>query len=98
MMMEEQEKMPRCCSACSIGKRCLKVGDEEEDVQLLVSPERDQDSVDGRGKGSEACSPMAGRTRATRAQQNAVIEAPLRQAVGPDGLPVDAKVPFSTPD
>ena len=98
MMMEDKEKMPRCCSACSIGKRCLKVGDEEEDVQLLVSPERDQDSVDGRDKGIEAFSLIAGRTRATRAQQNPVIQAPLRQAVGPEGMPVYVKVSFSTTD
>ena len=96
--MKDKEKIPRCCSACSIGKRCLKVGDEEEDVQLLVPPERDQDRVDARDKGSEACSPIAGRTRATWAQQNPVIQAPLRQAVGPDGMPVYVKVPFSTTD
>ena len=74
------------------------MGDEEEDVQLLVSLERDRDSVDGREKGREACSPTAGRTRATRAPQTPVIQAPLRQAVGPDGMPVYVKVPFSTTD
>lgn len=30
MMMEEKKKLSCWCSACSIGKRCLKVDSEEE--------------------------------------------------------------------
>lgn len=26
------KELNRCCSACSIGKRCLKYGSEEDDV------------------------------------------------------------------
>lgn len=54
MLMEDKKKLSRCCSACSIGKRCLKVDSEEEDVQLMVSPGRDQDSlIENREKSSE---------------------------------------------
>ena len=34
IMMEDIKKAPRCCSACSIGKRCLKVEEQEEDIQI----------------------------------------------------------------
>uniref|UniRef100_A0A8B9SD64 Core shell protein Gag P30 domain-containing protein n=1 Tax=Apteryx owenii TaxID=8824 RepID=A0A8B9SD64_APTOW len=37
---KEDKRAPRrCCSACSIGKRCIKYRqDEEEDIEMLVGP------------------------------------------------------------
>ncbi|XP_052651733.1 anamorsin isoform X1 [Harpia harpyja] len=91
MIMEDIKKAPMCCSACSIGKKCLKLEEEEEDIQTLVAP--DKESVTSGGgdseRGSEALSPIAGRTRA---QQHPVVQTPLRQA---DGMPVYVKVPFT---
>lgn len=68
MMMEEKKKLSCCCSAYSIRKRCLKVGIEEENVQLLVSLRKnqysdtwDQESTEGKTGGSDAFSPIADR-------------------------------------
>lgn len=76
MMMSDKEikHLSRCCSACSIGKRCLKQGEEEEDVQHLVSNERDSDrgSIVDERQGSEefrrvvGFSPIAGRIEGTK--------------------------------
>ncbi|KAK4806989.1 hypothetical protein QYF61_000318 [Mycteria americana] len=105
-----RNKMPkRCCSACSIGKRCKNYKEpeeeeEEEDVELLVAPGQrnirggnDQAGNEEAGEGDansdaesegENFSPIAGRTRRGGA---AVLQAPLRQAVGPAGEPVGLK-------
>lgn len=74
MMMSDKEikHLSRCCSACSIGKRCLKQG--EEDVQHLVSNERgsDRGSIVDERQGSEefrrvvGFSSIAGRIEGTK--------------------------------
>lgn len=68
MMVEEKKKLSCCCTACSRGKRCLKVDSEEECVQLLVSLRKyqdsdnwDQESTDGQTEGNNAFCPIAGR-------------------------------------
>ena len=95
--------------ACDIGKGCVKgfKGPEEpEDVQLLVSgagmrkekekqekPVNESSKRDLSGK-KETFSPVSGRTRG----QRPVIQAPLRQAIGVEGIPLFACVPFTTLD
>ena len=66
-----------------VQERCLKLEDQEEDIQVLVAPDRESvtSGTESRDKGNKTSSPVAGRTRA---QQHPVIQAPLRQAVGPD--------------
>lgn len=103
IMMEDKKKLSWYCSACNIGKRCLKVDNKEEDVQLLVSLRRyhyifnrDQESIDGKAGGSEAVILIAIRSWA---HQTPVLQAPLPlQGVGPDREPAYVKVPFSTAD
>uniref|UniRef100_A0A8B9Z6Y2 Core shell protein Gag P30 domain-containing protein n=1 Tax=Buteo japonicus TaxID=224669 RepID=A0A8B9Z6Y2_9AVES len=89
---EKGKSLKRCCSACSIGQRCLKLGGlEEEEIEFLVAPQI-------RGKedssGAEGFSPIAGQMRE---KQGEAIQAPLFQAVGNEG-PVLVKVPFSVTD
>ncbi|GAB0209338.1 protein NYNRIN-like [Grus japonensis] len=94
----------------SIGQRCLKlIQDEpEDDLEMLVAPglrQRFRDDAPeplGAEGGLESDSenkkmgmtPVAERTRS---RQGAVLQAPLRQAVGNEGL-VIVRVPFSIAD
>uniref|UniRef100_A0A8C8B9S6 Core shell protein Gag P30 domain-containing protein n=1 Tax=Otus sunia TaxID=257818 RepID=A0A8C8B9S6_9STRI len=89
--MEDKDTESCCCSACSIGKRCLKLSDGEEDVQMLVA----LDSGENNAGGGDSFSPIAGRTQV---QQNPILLGPLRQAVGPGANLVFVKVPFTTSD
>lgn len=50
LVTDEKKEKPRCRPARSIGKRCVKMG-EEEDVQLLVATESGSDR--GRAAGRE---------------------------------------------
>ena len=53
---DQGKKLRRCCSACSIGKHCVKYGkSEEEDIELLVAPgQRGWESRrQGRGEGGK---------------------------------------------
>nr|XP_009505529.1 PREDICTED: natural cytotoxicity triggering receptor 3 ligand 1 [Phalacrocorax carbo] len=97
MMMVDMKKPLQCFSACSIGRRCLKLEEEKEDVQMLVVADRESITrgIEGGDRGSKSFSPVTGRTQA---QHHPVIQAPLHQAVGPDGSPVYVKVPFSASD
>ncbi|XP_076217227.1 uncharacterized protein LOC143171928 [Aptenodytes patagonicus] len=107
---EKGKVLKRCCSACSIGQRCLKLTqkEQEEDLEMLVAPglrQRSQnhgfepfrvegESDDESERGATRATPVA---RRTRNRQGTVLQAPLRQAVGNEG-PVVVKVPFSITD
>lgn len=111
MLADNGQKKQRCCSACDIGKGCIRKSEEKEDVQMLVAKpsEREQDlesesdssSTEIKKKeknyiqGSDTFSQILGRTRS---QQQRVIQAPLHQAVRPEGLPVFVRVQFTTSD
>lgn len=96
--------MKRCCSACSIGQRCLKLSEPEERIEDYVLPpqtvERGMEASPGNGKidkddeswGNENFTPITARTRS---KVGPVIQAPLRQAMGTNG-PARIKVPFTT--
>uniref|UniRef100_A0A8C3UCP0 Core shell protein Gag P30 domain-containing protein n=1 Tax=Catharus ustulatus TaxID=91951 RepID=A0A8C3UCP0_CATUS len=102
-------KLKRCCSACSIGQRCTKSDKvyqtvaQEQDLadDLLRSPHIRQGGDEDEDADSEAPSapvhsspPIAHRTR----QQKPIIQAPLREAVGPEGERILVKSPFSSID
>lgn len=94
MMMDDIKKPSQCCSICGIGKRCVKLQDEEEDVWMLVAPDG-EGVTSGLDEGNATFSLVS---RRTRAQQRPVISASFRLAVGPDGSLVYVKVPFTTSD
>lgn len=101
--------LKRCCSACSIRQRCLKLTREEveEDLEMLVAPglraprqgfqfckkESEAESDENTAEAA-AHTPVA---EWTRSRRGVAFQAPLRQAVGNDGLVV-VKVPFSISD
>uniref|UniRef100_A0A8C3XWS1 Core shell protein Gag P30 domain-containing protein n=2 Tax=Catharus ustulatus TaxID=91951 RepID=A0A8C3XWS1_CATUS len=102
-------KLKRCCSACSIGQRCTKSEKvyqtvaQEQDLadDLLRSPHIRQGGDEDEDADSEAPTapvhsspPIAHRTR----QQKPIIQAPLREAVGPEGERILVKSPFSSID
>ena len=105
---KQKTKLKRCCSACSIGQRCLKVGSQNERLEdYLPPPEREGDREGDAGavgvKESEegvreetdiGFSPITARTRS---KMGPIIQAPLRQAMGVGG-PVRIKVPFTLAD
>ena len=104
-------ELKRCCSACSIGQRCLKWTQEEieEDLDLLTAPrlritDRQAEARQERSDESEeaveaeSSTPISERTRSRqKTELPAPLQAPLRQAVGNSG-PVFIKVPFSISD
>ncbi len=113
---EKQEKekgkgLKRCCSACGIGQRWLKLtqNEQEEDLGMLVAPRlrqrpqnREPEPLLGAegGLDDEPERDAAEATpvaRRTRNRQGTALQAPLREAVGNDG-PVIVKVPFSIVD
>lgn len=97
LALEKDKKKPlKRCSACSIGMRCVKYKQEEEDVEVLVGQEgrtgqREQgwgadsgsENEGSHYAGSESFSPFARRTR-RGAPLN--IQAPLHQGVGVKGV------------
>jgi len=100
---KELGKLKRCCSACSIGQRCLKTKGNrknlEECMEDFVSPlplpdagsaagtparaDRDESSYEG-GTPSSRSSPISAQTCS---KVGPIIQAPLRQAMGPGGRP-----------
>ncbi|KAF1463149.1 hypothetical protein FQV17_0012049, partial [Megadyptes antipodes antipodes] len=77
---------------------CVRADDTEENVQLLVAlPEKPEDS-DSDDEGNSKGSPIATRTRGKRKSSKPVLQAPLRQAVGPTGELVYVHVPFTASD
>lgn len=104
MKKEGAGKMKRCCSACSIGQRCLKLNESEERMEDYVLPpqiiERGVGASPGNGRidkkneswGNGDFTPITARTRS---KVGPIIQAPLRQAMGANG-PARIKVPFTT--
>uniref|UniRef100_A0A8D0FYE9 Core shell protein Gag P30 domain-containing protein n=1 Tax=Strix occidentalis caurina TaxID=311401 RepID=A0A8D0FYE9_STROC len=106
-------KLKRCCSACSIGQRCLKLkGKEDEEMDLLEPlscpyhcpppalplPSPPSSEVGDGDMGAVGASPITSRTRSkTKEEGGLKIVAPLREAVGPEGL-ARVKVPFTHAD
>lgn len=95
-------KLRRCCSACSIGQRCTRknkihLASEQDLTDLFKPPPRPQEQdVDSEGASTPPGSPVSSRIRKKSAPT--VLQAPLREAVGPDGGTMLIKVPFSTTD
>ena len=91
-------KLKRCCSACSIGQRCLKLYEQEreDDTEMIIGSQRAPPRTAPRNSDEREPmnSPVAGRTRA---KQSKVIQAPLPQALGTEGV-ATIKVPFSIVD
>jgi len=81
----------KCCAACSVRKECLKLGSEENDVELMVAPrrrwgdEQEEESEIGSpstsplGEGAGGFSPVSGRTRGRTGgvAEPAPLQAPL---------------------
>ena len=103
----KREKLKQCCSACSIGEKCTKSDKvyqtvaQEQDLadDLLKSAHIRQERDEDEDADSEVpsapghSSPLI--THQTR-QQTHIIQAPLREAVGPQGGMVLVEVPFSS--
>ena len=110
---KDKTELKRCCSACSIGQRCLKLTREEieEDLELLTAPRlrimgrQDELMQEGDDEGADiveaevgSFTPISERTRSRqRPELQTSLQAPLRQAVGNDG-PFFVKVPLSLTD
>ncbi|MCQ4179350.1 hypothetical protein FK518_27680, partial [Klebsiella pneumoniae] len=99
---ELRGKLRRCCSACSIGQRCTKASKihqapEQDLTDLFKPPPRPQEQdADSDRALTPPDSPVSSCTRKKSAPT--VLQAPLREAVGPDGGTMLIKVPFSTAD
>uniref|UniRef100_A0A672THS1 Core shell protein Gag P30 domain-containing protein n=1 Tax=Strigops habroptila TaxID=2489341 RepID=A0A672THS1_STRHB len=110
---QQKSKLERCCSGCDIREMCLKLRKKEEDdrVEDYVSPrpprgaspapnpsDTDEEEgvavADNRTGGSENVTPIAARIRS---KTGPVTQAPLRQAMGPEGR-TRIKVNFSMGD
>ncbi|KAM3654276.1 uncharacterized protein VK521_016720 [Ammospiza maritima maritima] len=120
-------QIKRCCSACSIGQRCMRsdkvyrseeqerdtfewvkgppapprgeaeeVEAETEDEEEGNFPKKEEDSG-GEGTSTRTY-PTHGSPVASRTRRQVVLQAPLRQAVGPEGAKLMIKVPFTTLD
>ena len=101
MYTASEKKESGCCIGCD--DREIAGGEEQEDVQMLV-PTAPPSYKNSAGQsiidpnlqsGNENFSPISSRTRG---HTQPVVQAPLRQAVGPEGLPVFVHVPFATSD
>ncbi|XP_048178076.1 uncharacterized protein LOC125334894 [Corvus hawaiiensis] len=97
-------RIKQCCSSCSIDQRCTRSDkvyqaaaqgqDDDELTDLLKPPlRRQEEDADSEGTPtptpSPPGSPVSSRTRK---------QAPLREAVAPDGNTMLIRVPFSTAD
>ena len=97
---EQRGKLRRCCSARSTGQRCLKL-DRAEDTEGKDLPEHYKPPAeipqrDERDLQTPPRSPISSRTR--RKGERTITQAPLREAVGPEGGRILIKVPFSSSD
>ncbi|XP_026711161.1 uncharacterized protein LOC113483643 [Athene cunicularia] len=97
---EMKGKLKRCCSSCSIGQRCTRMdktrrAKEQSSEDLFKPPpqsqEQDEDSEE------QSISPDSPISSRTREKAPKALQAPLREAVGPQGTML-IKVPFSTFD
>ncbi|XP_052631464.1 uncharacterized protein LOC128136245 isoform X2 [Harpia harpyja] len=99
---EFRGKLRRCCSAYSIGQRCTKTNKihqapEQGLTDLFKPPPRPQEQdADSDRTPTPPDSPVSSRTR--KKTTSTALQAPLREAVGPDGGTMLIKVPFSTAD
>lgn len=99
---ELRGKLTRCCSACSIGQRCTRAekiyqAPEQDLTDLFKPPPRPQEQgEDSDGASTPPDSPVSSSTRKKYA--STALQAPLREAVGPDGGAVLIKIPFTTTD
>uniref|UniRef100_A0A8C0IBD7 Core shell protein Gag P30 domain-containing protein n=1 Tax=Bubo bubo TaxID=30461 RepID=A0A8C0IBD7_BUBBB len=88
---EMKGKLKRCCSSCSIGQRCTRVDKtrraNEQSLEDLFKPPPQPQEQDGDSE-EPSIPPDTSET----------IQAPLREAVGPQGGTMLVKVPFSTSD
>ncbi|KAF1456547.1 UNVERIFIED_CONTAM: hypothetical protein FQV15_0002432, partial [Eudyptes pachyrhynchus] len=75
-----------------------RADDTEENVQLLVAPPGKPEDSDSDDEGNSKGSPISGRTRGKNKSNKLVLQAPLRQAVGPTGELVYVHVLFTTSD
>lgn len=97
-------RLKRCCSACSIGQRCTKsdkvyqsVAQEQNLADDLLKPphtRQERDEEEDTDSEDTDTSPIAHWT----GQQTHILQAPLREAIGPEGGGVLVKAPFSTID
>uniref|UniRef100_A0A8C9L8D5 Core shell protein Gag P30 domain-containing protein n=1 Tax=Pavo cristatus TaxID=9049 RepID=A0A8C9L8D5_PAVCR len=111
LALERDQKRPngtlkRCCSACSIGERCLRSGGGEDRLEDDVSPQAekqkgfsDEEEQEAEAVQKEAEAARGGSQIATRtgSRKEPELLAPLMQAVGPKG-PIRIRAPFSTSD
>uniref|UniRef100_A0A8D0FTD4 Core shell protein Gag P30 domain-containing protein n=1 Tax=Strix occidentalis caurina TaxID=311401 RepID=A0A8D0FTD4_STROC len=99
---EFKGKLKRCCSACSIGQRCTRAdkihrAPEQDLTDLFKPPPRPQEQdEDLDGPSTPPGSPVSSHTR--KKSVPIILQAPLREAVGPNGGTMLIKVPFSTTD
>lgn len=100
---KHQGRLKRCCSACSIGQRCTRpdktyqVPEQDQDLTDLFKPPPRPQEQDGDSDETSTSSdgPVSSRTRK---KVSTVLQAPLREAVGPEGGTMLIKVPFTTAD
>ena len=72
--------------------RCIEWENSEEDIQLLVAPPKQAESDSSSDNG--VVSAVSKRTRG----QKPIVQAPLSQALGPEGRAVSVHVPFTASD
>lgn len=105
--------MKRCCLACSIGQRCLKLTNPRKEVEeveeqledlglpppLQNLPPLPLSKTDSNSEEEGATSNFTPITARTRSktQRAPLLLAPLREVMGTGG-PARVKVPFSTAD
>lgn len=99
-----QDELKQCCSACSIGERCLKVKAWEKEVEERIEDyvPTPLDLLEGLPNEEEEQRREAGGwvtliTARTHSKTGQVIQAPLREAMGPGG-PTRLKGPFNMGD
>ena len=101
MYTASEKKESGCCIGCD--DRKTAGGEEQNDVQMLV-PTAPPSYKNSAGQSiinpnlqscNENFSPISSQTRG---HTQPGVQAPLRQAVGPEGLPVFVHVPFTTSD
>ncbi|KAF1663854.1 hypothetical protein FQA23_0000023, partial [Aptenodytes patagonicus] len=75
-----------------------RADDTEENVQLLVAPPGKPEDSDSDDEGNSKGSLISGRTRGKSKLSKPVLQAPLREAVGPAGEPTYVHVLFTPSD
>lgn len=99
----DRGKLKGCCSACSINQRCMHPDKVYQTEASPPSPEPREPSrlhppLPPSAREEERPSPQGPAASRTQKQAREVIQAPLREAVAPEGTITLIKVPFLTPD